>query len=299
LLGDERLLALETLLSDRLRQQSVEERRAEYLFRSREALGKEQYSDAVRILEFAQAEGIATGEILSLLDFARKEDREHRRLDRISTDLSRAQALIAEGDFEEAAGFLEQELREIEDPALRMMLDQATAGTEELRRQIEGKLSSASNLLQAGKLDEAVQLLQMQPRAVLRSSRVQATLAAMEDERHQAVFRTIGRAYALLQADLPAGAALVRQAAAASPDPSFSSPVADSYRSRGQEFADRAVAAVVQKCKTLLQDRDKEGAEKLLQSVTRTLPFASSQARLEWDRALKKTSATSVFRRRG
>jgi hypothetical protein len=139
----------------------------------------------------------------------------------------------------------------------------------------------------------------MQPRAVLRSARVQATLAAMEDERHQAVFRTIGRAYALLQADLPAGAALVRQAAAASPDPSFSSPVADSYRSRGQEFADRAVAAVVQKCKTLLQDRDKEGAEKLLQSVTRTLPFASSQARLEWDRALKKTSATSVFRRRG
>jgi serine/threonine-protein kinase len=295
--GDERLLSLEALLADRIRQQSVEERRAEYLFRAREALGKEKYSDAVRILEFAHAEGIATGELLSLLDFARGEEREHRRLEKLRSDLSRAQSLIADADFDEATAFLEEALHENDDPALRMLLDQASAGNEDLRRQIGATLASAANLVQAGKLDEAVQLLQMQPRPVQRSVRVQGALAAIEDQRYQAVFRTIGRAYAVLGTDLRAGEALIRQAAAASADPAFCASVADSFVSRRRDFADRAVAEVVQKCKTLLREKDREGAERMLMTVSRAIPYASSQVRSEWDRVQKKTSATTLISR--
>ena len=167
--GDEKLLGLEALLTDRLRQQSVEDRRAEYMYRAREALGKEKFPDAVRILEFAQAEGIATAELLSLLDFARNEDREHRRLEQLRSDLARAQALIADSEFEEAIAYLEGALHRNEDTALRMLHDQATSGNEALRTQIEATLVSTTNLVKSGKHDEAIQLLQIQPPPVLRS----------------------------------------------------------------------------------------------------------------------------------
>ncbi len=67
-------MSLEALLAERFRQQSVEERRADYVARARESLEKKEFSDAVRVLEMCQTEGIATGEILSLLDFARSEE---------------------------------------------------------------------------------------------------------------------------------------------------------------------------------------------------------------------------------
>jgi serine/threonine-protein kinase len=295
--GDERLLSLEALLADRLRQQSVEERRAEYLFRAREALGKEKYSDAVRLLEFAQAEGIATAELLSLLDFARNEEREHRRLDQLRNDLARAQAFIADSEFDQAIAYLENALHQTEDPALRMLLDQATVAGEGLRRQIATTLASAANLLQAGKHDEAIQLLQIQPPPVLRSVRVQAAMSAIEDERHQAVFRTIGRAYAVLETDLPAGQALIRQAAAAAADPAACSSVTQSFVVRGRVFADRAVAEVVERSKTLLREKDKDSAERLLQTVSRAIPFASSNVRLDWEKAQRKATATTLISR--
>ena len=74
--GDEKLLSLEKVLTQRLLQQSVEERRGEYLSRAREALKETQYKDAIHILEACQAEGIANDEVVSLLEFARNEEKE-------------------------------------------------------------------------------------------------------------------------------------------------------------------------------------------------------------------------------
>ena len=73
---DEKLLSLEKLLTERLQQYSVEERRGEYLSRAREALKQGQYKDAVHMLEACEAEGIATNEVLTLLEFARNEEKE-------------------------------------------------------------------------------------------------------------------------------------------------------------------------------------------------------------------------------
>lgn len=295
--GEERLLSLESLLVERLRQQSSEERRAEYLSRAREALAKQQFSNAVRILEFCEAEGLASGEIMSLLDFARNEEREHKRLDRLRNNLAHAQGLIADSFFEEAVAFLEEALRQNEDPALRMLLDQAAAGRDALHRQIAATLASAGNLLQTGKREEAIQLLQMQPPAVQRSAQVQATLAAIDEERQQAVFRTIGRAYAALDADLPAAEALMRQAQAAAADPAFCTTVAVSFHSRAQSFADSAVSEAVRSSRLLLRDRDKLGAEKLLVSASRSLPYASDGVKHEWEALRRKTGATGVISR--
>jgi hypothetical protein len=297
--GDERLLSLESLLAERFRQQTVDERRNDYLNRAREALKNRQYSDAVGILEFCLAEGIAEGEIHALLDFARKEELEHRRQEQLRTNLSRAQSLIGAAAYEEAIEFLEGALQQDHDTALRMLLDQASSGRDALRQQIENGLASASKLALAGKTAEAIQLLQMQPPSFQRSSRVQIALAALEEERQQALFRMIGRAYAALEVDLPAGEAVMRRTAKVSANSPHIKSVASAFRTRVRAFADRLVADALERSKKLLRDNDRAASGNLLQSVSNTIDFASPELKTDWQRAQKKVSKgalTSRFR---
>ena len=126
---------------------------------------------------------------------------------------------------------------------------------------------------------------------------MQAALTAIEDERHHGVFRTIGRAYAVLESDLPAGHALIRQAAAASAVTSSCAMITESFGARERAFANRAIAGAVQKSKDLIRSRDKDTAERLLQTVSRAIPFASSEVRMDWERAQKKVTATTLISR--
>jgi serine/threonine-protein kinase len=288
--ADSRLLELEALLSDRLRQHSVDERREDYLTRAREALGRKQYSEATRILGFAEAEGLATGELLTLLEFARSEEKEHARQDRLKSDLARAQSLIASANFDAAIEALEESIRQDEDPALRLLLDQAMAGRKAFWQRVGSTLASSATMVKAGKLDEAIEFLQMQPKAVLGIVQVQTALAVIDDERCQAVFRAIGRAYASLPSDVSAGEALVRQAAVASGGPNFGQAVLNAFHGRGQSFADKALEDALHKCKALLKGGEKGACEKLLGSVSSAVPYASVQMKNEWERTRKKAS---------
>jgi len=296
--GDQRLMEMEAMLDERRRQQGVDERRTDYLNRAREALSKGQYSDAVKTLEFCEAEGIATGEILSLLDFARSEEQEYRRQEVLRNNLAQAQALIGESQFDEAIEFIEGALHQGDDTALHLLLDQAATGRESLRQQIETALTNARKLTLSGKQADATQLLQMQPQPVQRSIRVQTALAALEEESQQPLYRMIGRAYAVLETDLPAGEAVMRQATL-SANSNFVKSVTSSFRLRGRTFADRVVADAITGSKAIVKE-DKEKAGQLLQSVSSTIDFASPELRTEWQRAMKKmgrSTGTSRFTR--
>jgi len=293
--GEERLMGMEQMLDERRRQQGVDERRTDYLNRAREALNRGEYSDAVKTLEFCEAEGIATGEILSLLDFARNEEQEYRRQEVLRNNLAQAQALIGESQFDEAIEFIEGVLQQGDDTALHMLLDQAVAGRESLRQQIETALSNARKLTLSGKQADATQLLQMQPPPVQRSLRVQTALAALEEESQQPLYRMIGRAYAVLETDLPAGEAVMRQARL-SANSSFVKSVASSFRSRGRIFADRMIADAITGSKSMVKE-DKEKAGQMLQSVTSTIDFASPELKTEWQRAMKKMGKSGVTSR--
>jgi hypothetical protein len=290
-------MSLEAMLSERLRQQTVDERRADYLARAQDFMGKQQYADAVRALEFCEAEGIASSEILALLDFARGEAREHERVTKLRNDMSQAQSLIDQSMFDSAITFLEDCLRQNEDQALRMLLDQATAGREAQGKHISSALAAAANLIQSGKRDEAIQLLRMQPLGIQKSARVQSTLAAVEEERQQAVFRALGRAYAALPVDLSASAALLRQAENAISDPALLGALAETFRLRQQSFADHAVAEAARDSRQLAREKNRDGAEKALMAVSAVLTFASAGARDEWESARKKIYATGGFKR--
>ena len=291
---DEKLLSLERVLKERLQQQSVEERRGEYLSRAREALKGGRYADAVHILEACEAEGIANPEALSLLEFARTEEKESTSQNLKRSKLIRAQYLVNQGEYEEAVGFLTAELGQSEDATLRMLLDQAKSAREAAQRQAESSLAAAGRLVQAGKVGDALQLLSALPRDVLRSGRVQMAIAALEDEQSKALFRMTGRAYAMLGSNLAAGHRVMQRVAAGSTDSSATAAVTGAFRGREQAWADRALAEAAQTAETLVRNRDLATAEKLVRETDliarlaspERRPFREGSGRLELARAI-------------
>lgn len=279
---DEKLLSLEKLITQRLQQQSVEDRRCEYLSRAREALKEGQYKDAVHILEACEAEGIATNEVLTLLEFARNEEKESTTQNLKRSKLVRAQDLVNQGDYDAAIEFLQAALGEAEEASLRLLLDQATSARQAVQRQVESATAAASRLVQAGKIDDALQLLRLLPRDVLQSGRVQMAIAALEDEKARTLFRMAGRAYGALDSDLPAGHRIMQRVAAASADSSASAAVAVAFRAREQRSADRAVTQAAQKSETLVRNKDLSAAETLVRETDLIAELASPQRKAEW-----------------
>jgi hypothetical protein len=279
---NEKLLSLERVITERLQQQTVEDRRCEYLSRARAALNEGKYNDAVHILEACDAEGIANAEVQSLLEFARNEEKESATQNLKRSKLIRAQNLVNQGSHEEAIAFLEAALEDAEEPALRLLLDQATSAREAAQRQVDSALAAAGKLLQAGKTADALQLLRVLPRDVLRAGRVQMAIAALEDEQSRALFRMAGRAYGMMATDLPGGHRIMERVAAASTDSSPSAAVAVAFRGREQASADRAVAEAVQRSEALVRNRDLAAAETLVHETDRLAELASPGQKNEW-----------------
>jgi hypothetical protein len=199
--------------------------------------------------------------------------------------------------YEDAINFLEGALQQTDDTALHLLLDQAAAGRDSLRQQIDTALASALSLAQAGKQDEALELLRSQATPVLRSPRVQSSLEALEEERVQALFRTLGRAYAGLGSDLPAGEAVMRRAVAASVQTTLFVQMGQAFRARGQAIADQVVTNAVESAKNLIRDHNREGAGQALQTVTGLIDFASAEVKAEWNTTQRKASQTSLISR--
>jgi len=279
---DEKLLSLERVITERLQQQSVEDRRGEYLSRAREALKEGQYQGAVHLLEACEAEGIANAEVLSLLEFARNEELESTTQNLKRSKLVRAQYLVNQGSYEEAIEFLNATLGQGEEPSLRLLLEQAASARETAHRQADSALAAAGRLLQAGKIADALQLLRVLPRDVLRAGRVQMAIAALENEQSRALFRMAGRAYGMLATDLPGGHRIMQRVAAASADSSPAAAVAAAFRGREQASADRAVAEAVQRSEALVRNRDFAAAETLVDETELLAELASPRQRDEW-----------------
>jgi serine/threonine-protein kinase len=294
---DERLISLEALLAERFRLQSVDERRADFLARAREALETQQFAEAVRVLELCQTEGNANGEILSLLDFARAEESEFRRQEQLRALLAQAQVMMNAAAFDDAILFLENAIQQSDDSALHLLLDQASSGREQLRQKIDAVLASAEKLAQAGKLEKVLCFFDAQPPAIQRSFRVQISRSALEEDRRQALYRTLGRAYAGLASDLPAGEEEMRRLLAASgPTPLFAA-IGEAFRARSQAVADRELTDSIQKAKALLNEHNREGAGQELQSVAELVDLSSPELRTEWQNTQRKAAQTGLISR--
>jgi serine/threonine-protein kinase len=294
---DERLLSLERLLNERLQAQSVEERRGEYLSRARQALKEGTYADAVHILEACEAEGIANNEALTLLEFARNEEKESRTASQKRSKVVRAQFLVNEGAYDEAIGFLQSALAEGDDATLRLLLEQATIARQTVHRQIEAALASAGKLVQARRIGDALQLLKVLPRDALRSSRIQMAITALEDEPNLALFRMAGRAYATLDSDLAAGHRMMQRIVAASSDASATAAVAAAFRTRQQASADRVVVEGAHRSEMMVRSKDIAAAETLVNQIDLVAEFASPRQKAEWQNHISRLNKKGLHHR--
>ena len=172
--------------------------------------------------------------------------------------------------------------------ATHMLLEQATADRDSLHRQIEGALSSAAALLQAGKLHEAIELLLSQPQGVQRSPRLQVALTALQEERQQALYRMAGRAYAGLDGDLRWSDVTLKRAAIAAPNSTFFATLGQAFLSRGRKIADQTLSEALHKSKELVRGRDKDALERLLQSAAGSVAYAGSELQAEWQSVTNK-----------
>ena len=158
-----------------------------------------------------------------------------------------------------------------------MLLDQAANARQAVLRQVESALAAAGKLVQAGKIDDALELLRVLPRDVLQSGRVQMAIAALEDEKARTLFRMAGRAYAALGSDLAGGHRIMQRVAAGSADASATAAVAVAFRAREQRIADRALTQAAQKSEILLRNRDLSAAEILVQETDLIAELASPE----------------------
>jgi hypothetical protein len=158
-------------------------------------------------------------------------------------------------------------------------------------------LASAASLTKAGKQDEALEFLKSQPQPVLRSVRVQTSLAALEEERTQALYRTLGRAYAGLESDLSAGDAVMQRAVAASGRSALFVPMRESFRTRGRAVADKVTSDAIRDAKLLLRDHNRDAAGQALQTVSGMVDHASAEIRSDWQETQRKAAQTSLISR--
>jgi eukaryotic-like serine/threonine-protein kinase len=294
---EERLLTLEKILIDRISRQSVDERREEYMAHAREALKHEKYADAVLILEGCRREGITNDEINSLLEFARHEDTEHQRQHLLRSRIEQAHSLIKDSAFEDAIRFLEDSLQQNDDAALRLLLEQAIAGRASLQVQIDTALRTAAAMTQEGDRGQAIEFLQAQPASFRRSLRMKIAEAALKEEQQQAIFRTMGRAYATLESDLSASNLGLRRATAAMADPAVSRSMTEAFNARKRAVADRALSGLIARCKTMLRSRDKTGLSSLIAQASPGIDFASPETKSEWQSILAEATKTGPVTR--
>ena len=294
---EERLLSLDRLLNQRLQEQTVDGRRAEFLSRARDELKQQKYTSAAQILEDCKAEGIANEEVLSLLEFARSEQSESLQKQSLKNAVDRAQSLIGQSLYHEAIEYLQSAVQESDAPALRFLLEEAIFTRDTLRRQVQAGLASAGRLVSGGKLGEAAYLLSGLPEQVRDSAEVQAAISAIQDEMNADFFQRLGLAYAVLPIDpLSARSVLqdIDETASARPDMSG---LASAWRTRMRSTADRKLREAIQEQGKVFHTGDKSNRNDLVHTISQISDLASPGIRSEWLSVENSPTRKGLFRR--
>src|ERR1019366_3033143 len=106
--------------------------------------------------------------------------------------------------------FLSAELKQAGDPALRVLLEDATAARKAMRDQILAALAVANKLVNESSPRDAIQYLRSQRDPISKHVDVKAAIAVLENQLNSESFLTIGKAYALMESDLRTADALFK-----------------------------------------------------------------------------------------
>jgi eukaryotic-like serine/threonine-protein kinase len=300
--ANERLQMLQGNIEEHLQRVTAEEARVRYVTLANEALDKRQYREAVRLLETCHAEGAFSDEMTGLLDFARHEANREQRASIIEATLSQAQTLIAKGAYEDAIKFLDPEVRETDDLALRNLLEKARAQQQHVHRKADAISTALAGFIQEEQFDEGVAFLESQPEDVLQVPAVKEALKALRSarDRERRELQAIGVAYAALdRADVSTGWSALQGGMQAHSDSSFLGCILQAFEARRRALANRALNSATERAQVALSVGHTHSAQQALEAVAMLAEYASLEVQSEWRRLGKEISRSDILSRIG
>ncbi len=190
--GDTRLQAMLALLRENAERESIENRKQQFIRSAKEALRTKSYDKAISILEEALNEIEDSTEINDLLLFARDEAAQAIRRQRLHETTVEARRLMEADEYEQAIALLESALTETPDEELRLVLSEARRHVDDFNKRLESTVSRAQRLLESRKPEEAVALLESQPKTFARSPAFSQVVKQAQDELER--FRQVQKA---------------------------------------------------------------------------------------------------------
>jgi serine/threonine-protein kinase len=283
--GNERLLALQSTILGHISERTQERARAEYLQKAHQALSSGQYTEALRLLETCQKEGIVSPEISELIDFARQEADRGLKNSHIQGLLQQAQDLLARGAYSQIINLLGNIKPEPETASLMFVLEDARNRLQSFDRMIQSALQSADTLRRHEQYAEAVCLLESQPPLVLQHDSVQRALASLREASasEAGALQAVGNAYAYLD-DGDLGDRSLREDAK-SPLLARLVPI---FSSRRKSVADRQLSSAIERARAAFRAGDKKLAANALEAVVPFAEYASNELQNEWHALSKK-----------
>ena len=299
--GEERLLALEDSLRQRMKAAEKEEIRGRYLREAQDAMGRSQFDRATEILESYQLEFNDTAGVAELLDLARNELAQQQRRNRIANAVQKARALIAEQQFDEAIKLIEPVSRETGDASLSRLLEEARAQQAEIERKSRAAMERIVKLRERGQLEEAIEALQAMPAASVSGSPAHTLLNEIRTEHA----RKQARSKALLAATDAIEQGNFQQAIEAleavqrayGETPELKRAIAE-IETRRRQLADEAITAALEKARSLMASSDAQGAIAELKSVAAQVEHADPNLQADWKR-LGTEAARPIARKTG
>jgi eukaryotic-like serine/threonine-protein kinase len=294
--SNERLLALQTTITAQMSARNQEQLRAQYLTRAHEALSAGRYTDALRLLEACQKEGLSSPEIAELIDFARQEADRGMKSSQIQALLRQAQDLMSRGSYSAVVELLTPIKDEQGAASLLFLLEDARNRVESMQRDMDAVFRSVDALCQQEQYAEAMRFLECQPQHVVTTDAAQEAMRRLQTayQNELMALRSIGTAYAALdRMDLRSGVLASRPE-----ESSFLARLVPVFASRRKLLADRQISSSLEKARAAIESGDKKLASKFLSDAATFAAFASSHLQSEWQ-ALNKTSEKGgIFKKR-
>jgi len=150
-------------------QAAVESLRREAIRKAGALIREKKFAEAITALEGVLAQAGESPEILEVLQFAREQQSEQQKEERIQQVLTWAQIALREQNFEEALRILELARRESSSADLDALLASARAQQQQFEQQRVEVMQQARRSLEGGEPAAAVALLEAAPKACFKN----------------------------------------------------------------------------------------------------------------------------------
>jgi len=169
----------------------AEHRKSEYIRNAKDSIRRKAYEDAIQSLMRAKSE-YPGNDFDDLLQFAHEQQNKDELELKIEAITKEARGHLDADEHEQAIEIVESALREMPVESLKILAAEARRRLVEFQRGVQDAISNSQRLLDLERADQAVGMLQSQPRSY---SRVPEFVSALENARRmQAKLQTIDAA---------------------------------------------------------------------------------------------------------